>query len=186
MSRLFGGSSTLAGDGCDWIATGERYFQQICQRKKSKIWVPGVPVISCARLRPYRIMIQLKTECIFNRYTANIGVLVCVSYNDFTWVRWGLDHRKHYCMFYVFLLTPKEYLTLNVRGTSSLGLIRSISWLLMPWRRQDISSHGIDYVELGRSLSYSRRNFNYPCLISVEDWHKMLLYVYVLSETFST
>ena len=32
-------------------------------------------------------------------------------------------------------------LTLNVRGPSYLGLTRSI------WRRQDISSHDIDYVE---------------------------------------
>ena len=35
---------------------------------------------------------------------------------------------------------------------------------------------------IGRSLSYSGRNFNYRCLISVKEWHKMSIYVYVLSE----
>ena len=42
-------------------------------------------------------------------------------------------------------------LTLNVRGPSCVGLNRTISWLMMPWllRRQDISSHDIDYVEYG-------------------------------------
>ena len=39
-------------------------------------------------------------------------------------------------------------LTINMRGPSYLGLTRSISWLLMPsLRRQDISSHDIDYVK---------------------------------------
>ena len=36
---------------------------------------------------------------------------------------------------------PDDILILNVRGPSYLGLTRSISWLLMPWRRKDI-----DYV----------------------------------------
>ena len=48
-------------------------------------------------------------------------------------------------------------LNLNVRGPSYLGLTRSISWLLMPWflRRQDISSHDIDYIEyVGPSLTW--------------------------------
>ena len=39
---------------------------------------------------------------------------------------------------------------------------------------------------IGRSLSYSRRNFNYLCVISVEEWHKIWIYVYVPSEKFST
>ena len=39
---------------------------------------------------------------------------------------------------------------------------------------------------IGRSLSYSMRNSNYLCLISIEEWHKMQIYVYVPSEKFST
>ena len=39
---------------------------------------------------------------------------------------------------------------------------------------------------IGMSLSYSRRTFNYLCLISVEEWHKMWIYVYFLSEKIST
>ena len=42
------------------------------------------------------------------------------------------------------------------------------------------------WCRIGRSLSYSRRNFNYLCLISVEEWHKMWIYVYVISEKNST
>ena len=32
---------------------------------------------------------------------------------------------------------------------------------------------------IGRSLSISSGNFNYLCLINVEEWHKMQIYVYV-------
>ena len=133
MSRLFGGSSTLSVYGCDRIATGKRYFQQIWQRKKSKIWVPGVPVINCARLRAYRIMIKLKTECIFNRYTTNIGVLVCVSYSDFTWASRRFDHWKHYCFFYVFMLTPNEYFS-SITGPFRWFLLTKspVSWKAFP------------------------------------------------------
>ena len=66
-------------------------------------------------------------------------------------------------------------LTLNVRGPSYLGLTRSISWLLMPWLLTSPEHQQPWYwlCKIGRSLSYSRRNFNYLCLISVEEWHKM-------------
>ena len=50
-------------------------------------------------------------------------------------------------------------LTLNVRGPSYLGLTRSISWLLIPGslRRQDTSSHDIDYIVcVGPSLTRGR------------------------------
>ena len=65
-------------------------------------------------------------------------------------------------------------LTLNVRGPSYLGLTRSISWLLMPWL---LASPGhqqpwYSLCRISRSLSYSGRNFNYLCLIRVEEWHK--------------
>ena len=65
----------------------------------------------------------------------------------------------------------KSDLTLNVRGPSWLGLTRSISWLLMPWL---LASPGHQQpwhwlCRIGGSLFYSRRNFNYLCLISVEE-----------------
>ena len=71
---------------------------------------------------------------------------------------------------------PWEYrgaLTLNVRGPSQLGLTRSISWLLMPWLLASPGHQQPWYwlCRIGRSLSYSGRNFNYLCLISVEEWH---------------
>ena len=75
-------------------------------------------------------------------------------------------------------------LTLNGRGPIWLGLTRSISWLLMPWLLVSPGHQQPWYwlYRIGRSLSYSRRNFNYLCLISVEEWHKMQIYVYVISE----
>ena len=67
------------------------------------------------------------------------------------------------------------HLTLNVQGPSKLGLTRSISWLLMPWLLASPGHRQPWYwlCRIGRSLSYSRRNFNYLSLICVEEWHKM-------------
>ena len=54
-------------------------------------------------------------------------------------------------------LPGANLLTLNVRGPSYLGLTRSISWLLMALRCQDISSHDIDYIEyVGPYLIWGR------------------------------
>ena len=38
-------------------------------------------------------------------------------------------------------------------------------------RRQDISTHGIDYVEY--ESSYIRNDFNFLCLVSVEEWYEL-------------
>ena len=63
----------------------------------------------------------------------------------------------------------------ELRGPSQLGLTRSISWLLMPLLLESPGHQQPSYrlCRIGRSLSYSRRNFNYLCLVSVEEWHKM-------------
>ena len=63
-------------------------------------------------------------------------------------------------------------LTLNVRGPT---------WLLMLWL---LTSPG--WCRIGRFLSYLRKDFNYMRRINVEIWHKMKIYVYVLSEKFRT
>ena len=66
-------------------------------------------------------------------------------------------------------------LTLNVREPSLLGFTGSISWLLMPWLLASPGHQQPWYwlYRIDRSLSYSRRNVNYLCLISVEEWQKM-------------
>ena len=68
-----------------------------------------------------------------------------------------------------------DKLTLKVRGPSSLGLTRSISWLQMPWLLASPGHQQPWYwlCRISRSLSYSRRNCNYLCLTSGEEWHKM-------------
>ena len=55
-------------------------------------------------------------------------------------------------------------------------------WCPDSLRRQDISTHYINYT----FLSYLRNEFNYLCHVSVEEWHKMWIYVFVPSEKFST
>ena len=69
-------------------------------------------------------------------------------------------------------------LTLYVRGPSYLGLSRSISWLLMPWLLTSPGHQQPLYwlCRIGRSLSNSRRNFNYLCLINVEKCKYMFMF----------
>ena len=64
----------------------------------------------------------------------------------------------------------------NLKAISfSATLTRSLSWLLMPWLLASPGHQQPWYwlCRIGRSLSYSRRSFNYLSLISVEEWHKM-------------
>ena len=78
-------------------------------------------------------------------------------------------------------------LTLNVWGPSYLGLTTSISWLLMPWLLTSPGHQQPWYwlYRICRFFSYLRKCFKYLCQISVEEWHKMQIYVYVPSEKFS-
>ena len=70
---------------------------------------------------------------------------------------------------------PLFFFTLNMPGPSLLGLTRSISWSLMPWLLASPGHQQPWYwlCRIGRSLFYLRGNFNYLCLINVEEWHKM-------------
>ena len=61
---------------------------------------------------------------------------------------------------------------LNVPGLSYPSLTRSISWLLMP-RILVSPGHQQPWYWLcktGRSLSYTREDFNNLCHVSVEEW----------------
>ena len=62
-----------------------------------------------------------------------------------------------------------DVLTLNVRGPSLLGLTRSISWLLMPWRLTSPGHQQPWYwlYRICRSLSYLRKDFEYLCHINM-------------------
>ena len=88
---------------------------------------------------------------------------------------------------YLAPLGHKE-LTLNMRGPSYLGLTRSISWLLMPWRCKEPGHQQQWYwiCRICRSLSYLRKDFEYLGHINGKEWHKMKIFVYVPSEKFST
>ena len=68
-----------------------------------------------------------------------------------------------------------EALTFNVLRLSYLGLTRSISWLLMPWLLPSPRHQHPWYwlCRIGKFLSYFRKDFNYLCYVSVEEWHKM-------------
>ena len=44
-------------------------------------------------------------------------------------------------------------------------------WCPRSWRRQDIGTHNID-CRIGELLPYTRKDFNYLCHVSVEEWYK--------------
>ena len=72
-------------------------------------------------------------------------------------------------------------LTLNVWGPSYLGLTRSIYWLLMPWLLTSPGHQQPWYwlYRICRSFPYLREDFKYQCQINVEEWHKMLKYMFM-------
>ena len=77
-------------------------------------------------------------------------------------------------------------LTLNVQGPSNPGLTRSISWLLMLWSLVSPGHQQSWYwCKLGRSLSYMKKDFNYLCHVSVEEWQRLYVHIYVSTEKFS-
>ena len=72
-------------------------------------------------------------------------------------------------------------LTLNKRGPSYIGFIRTISWLLMPWLLTS-SGHQQQWYWLYRicwSFSYVRKDFKYLCQIDLEEWHEDIKWKYM-------
>ena len=61
-------------------------------------------------------------------------------------------------------------LTLSVRGPSYYGLVRTISWLLMPWLLTSPGHQQLWYwlCRICRSWYYLRKDFKYMCLIDME------------------
>ena len=72
-------------------------------------------------------------------------------------------------------LVRKQLLTINMQRPSFLGLTRSISWLLMPWLLASPGHQQPWYwlCKLGKSLSYTRKDFNYLWHTCVGEGHKM-------------
>ena len=66
------------------------------------------------------------------------------------------------------IITKSRLLTLNVRGPSSLGLTRSIPWLLMPWLLTSPGQQQPWYwlCRICRSWSYVRKDLS-TCVISM-------------------
>ena len=66
-------------------------------------------------------------------------------------------------------------LTLSVWGPSHIGLIWSISWLLMPWLLLSPGHQQPWYCLCGiaQSWSFMRNDFNYLGHVNVEVWHEM-------------
>ena len=94
----------------------------------------------------------------------------------------------YFSRFSVFIFTDvilvADNLTLDVWGPSYLGLTRSISWLLMP-RLLASPGHQQPWYwlcKIGKSWSFTRKDFNYLWHVSVEKWHKMWIHVYVSSQ----
>ena len=77
------------------------------------------------------------------------------------------------------LLYHFNCLTLNVRGPSYLGFIRSISCLLMLWLLTSPGHQQPWYWQyrICRSFSYLKKDFKYLCHINEDEWHKMWIHV---------
>ena len=81
------------------------------------------------------------------------------------------------CRRFEYLCFLKKYwthngLNLSMQGPRYLGLMRSISWLLMPWLLA-LSGHQQPWYwlcEISKSLSYMRKDSNYLCYVSAEEW----------------
>ena len=70
---------------------------------------------------------------------------------------------------YMYSKALRRRLTLNMRGSSYLGLTRSVSWLLMPWL---LTSPGLQQpwywlYRICRSCFYLKKDFKYLCHISM-------------------
>ena len=84
------------------------------------------------------------------------------------------DEYQNYILNLLPHLPGANELTLNVWRLSYPGLTRSVSWSLMPWLLA-LPGHQQPWYWLcrqgiSRSLSYMRKNFNYLCCVSVEEW----------------
>ena len=86
-------------------------------------------------------------------------------------IKWQINDKLLFCVNTVELSNAMQsnLLTLNVWGSSYLGLSRSISWLLMPWLLTSPTHQQPWYWlhRICRSLSYLRKNFKYLCHISM-------------------
>ena len=82
-----------------------------------------------------------------------------------------LDQSSQGTNYFMSDLCSERLLTLNVRGPNYLGLIESISWLLMPWLLTSTGHQQPWYWlnRIGRFLSYLRKDFNYLRRINVEN-----------------
>ena len=105
-------------------------------------------------------------------------------YLDWILVFWTVAHDYWHALW----KWPPYVLSLDVRGPSYLGLTRSVSWLLMPWLLA-LPGHQQPWYwlcKIGKSFSYTRKDFNNLWHVSVEEWNEMEIHVYVSSEKFST
>ena len=75
---------------------------------------------------------------------------------------------------------------ISVQGPGYLGLISSISWLLMRWLLASPGHHQPCYwpCNIGKYLSYSRKDTKYPCQCGEMAWNVDI--TFVPSEKFST
>ena len=87
-------------------------------------------------------------------------------------------------MSYICLILSLLMLTFNVLGPSQLCLTRSISWLLMPWLLASPGHQQPWYwlCRIGRSLSYSRRNFKYVLLVWRNDIKCKYMFMFSLKK----
>ena len=119
-------------------------------------------------------------------YCATAPGHICLKEHQPTTLHAGGDIGCNYgtndscCFLLVYIITSKIYFNwFNVRGSSYLGLTRSLSLLLMSWLLASSGHQHPRYwpCRICRSLPYLRKDFNYLCHVDVEEWHKRQIYV---------
>ena len=91
------------------------------------------------------------------------------------WAQWWpyrtLHRIESQTYIYALAIKPKP---------SYRSLIRSISWLMMTWRRKEPCHqqqwNWLLVCEIGKSCFSMRRDFNCLCHISVEEWNELSIY----------
>ena len=97
----------------------------------------------------------------------------------------GNHHVDHYWAIHLKIGQPLWRLAninLNVRGPSYPTFTKSISCLLMSWFHQQPYC---TLCKIGRPLSYTRKDFNYPGHAIVKAWYELQIHNYFSCENFS-
>ena len=101
----------------------------------------------------------------------------CAMFDDDSWGILSCSPPLLHLWGFFWETRKRSWLTFSVRGPSYVGLIWSISWLLMCWLLASAGHQQPLYwlSEISKSWSFMRKDFHYLCHdthVDVEEWHE--------------